>query len=320
MISFPSISCLLESSLSSGYGIRFFVSPGFFNRFNKKQLNGTSLAALQNFGALMHNRLFLSKAAVMLLLALTITIPARALTVQEILDGFAKRLAIPTLSATFKVKLIAKNGDTREIAARAFQENVSPVQNNRLFVFDFPPTVRGTGLLLHSYFDGRKNNMWIYLPAVRRTKRIALESSGGGYFMGSDFTYRDLINNDYRKMDYALIGDQTLDRVDYYVVKAWGKTPKIQQDNGYSYILSFHRKDNLFLMRREYYDFNEDLLKVYQVQKTIEMLPYIYPAEITMTNIQNGHKSILIATDISTNDIPDRYFTTRFLKNPKTSQ
>ncbi len=238
----------------------------------------------------------------------------QAITVDEVLDEFSKRLAVPELTGTFNVQLIAKNGDTREITAKAYQKNISSKQINRLFVFDFPPTVRGTSLLLHSYFDGRKNDMWIYLPAIRRIKRIALENSGGGYFMGSDFTYRDLINNDYRKMDYKLVEDHTFDGVEYYVVKAWGKTAKIRQDNGYSYILSYYRKDNFFLMRRDYFDSNEDLLKVYQVEKVLELNPFLYPTDISMTNVQNGHKSLLRVSDVSTDAIPDRVFTTRYLR------
>nr|MDA3808926.1 outer membrane lipoprotein-sorting protein [Spirochaetaceae bacterium] len=179
-----------------------------------------------------------------LLLLLVISWPLHAITVEEVLENFADKLGIPTLQATFKVQLIAQSGDVREIEARAYQKSLGKVQNNRLFIFDFPPTVRGTGLLLHSYFDGRDNNMWIYLPVVKRVKRVSLESSGGGYFMGSDFTYRDLIDNDYSKMDFQLVNDQVIDGIDYFVVKAWGQTPEIQQDNGYSYILSYYRKDN----------------------------------------------------------------------------
>ena len=246
---------------------------------------------------------------------LSVCLPLQAITVDQVLDDFSKTLDIPSIQGTFKVQLISKNGDIREIEARAYQKLVGDKQNNRLFIFDFPPTVRGTGLLVHSFFDGRQNNMWIYLPAVRRIKRIALESSGGGYFMGSDFTYRDLINNDYNKLDYELKSDVILDGNDCYVVKAWGQTPEIQQDNGYSYILSYHWKDNLLLYQREYYDLSGELLKVYRVGDFLEFDPYIYPTEMIMTNVQNGHKSVLLVTDVSTEEIPDRFFTTRFLQN-----
>ena len=65
---------------------------------------------------------------------------------------------------------------------------------SRLFTFDYPPSVRNTKLLINSFYDGSENKMWIYLPIVKKVKRISLSSSGGGYFMGSDFSYSDFIS------------------------------------------------------------------------------------------------------------------------------
>ena len=252
-------------------------------------------------------------ASLLLLTAAAASLPA--ITADEILAGFAARLSIPTVSGTLKLRMISKKGDVREVKARAYQKTSGSEQVNRTFIVDFPPTVRGTGLLLHSFFDGRKNSMWMYLPAVRRIKRIALESAGGGYFMGSDFTFRDLINTDYDKMDYELLKETSIDGVQYYVIKAWGETVEIQQENGYSFLMSYYRKSDMFMMKREYFDFDDELLKVYQVQNIIDMGPYVYPSEFSMTNVQSGHKSLIEVTSIDTEDIPDRFFTTRYLQN-----
>lgn len=252
-------------------------------------------------------------AAAVLLFTAAASLPA--LTADEVLEGFAARMGIPTISGTFTLRLISKKGDVREIEARGYQKTLSSEQVNRTFVFDFPPTVRGTGLLLHSFFDGRKNSMWMYLPAVRRVKRIALESAGGGYFMGSDFTFRDLINTDYEKMDYELVKEAIIDGEEYYVLKAWGETLEIQQENGYSSMLSYYRKRDTFMMKREYFDFDDELLKVYQVETIIDMSPYMYPSEFSMTNVQSGHKSVIEVSEVNTEDIPDRFFTTRYIQN-----
>jgi uncharacterized protein len=240
---------------------------------------------------------------------------AADLTVKEILDNFGKVLGIPTIQGSFKVQLISRNGDVREIQARAYQKLIGTSQDNRLFIFDFPPTVRGTSLLLHSYYDDRPNNMWIYLPAVKRVRRIALESSGGGYFMGSDFTYRDLIYNDYSEMKVLRLADAVREGVDSYALKAAGETPQIQQEHGYSAIINYYRKDNFLLHYREYFDFNGELLKVYTVHKYLEFGKYIYPTNVSMTNVQSNHKSILLVDNVSTDNIPDDYFTTRYMQN-----
>ena len=251
----------------------------------------------------------------LLLLLTAILLPAGAITVDELMDNFLKTLNVPSIQGEFNVSLISQKGDVREIKARVYQKNIGDEQNNRLFLFDFPATVRGTGLLMHSYFDERENNMWIYLPAVRRIKRIALESSGGGYFMGSDFTYRDLISDDLKDLNFEMLEDATIDGVDCYAVKSWGKTNEVQQDIGYSYTLSYHRKDNYMLHRREYYDFNGDLLKVYEAEGFLVFGPTIYPSKVSMTNVQSGHKSVIEVSNASTDEIPDSYFTTRYLQN-----
>lgn len=249
-----------------------------------------------------------------LLVVTTLSLPA--LTVDEILDRYSDTLGVPSIQGSFNVDLISRNGDVREIEARAYQKMMGDNQINRLFVFDFPPTVRGTALLLHSYFeDDRENNMWIYLPAIRRVKRVALEDSGGGFFMGSDFTYRDLINNDNSELEFQKLPDETVNGQRSYVIRAQGRTPAVQQEYGYSYIVSYYRQDNFLMHRREYYDFNGDLLKILEVQDFLDLDPWIYPTRLSMTNVQNDHQSIIEVRDASTDEIPDRMFTTRYLRS-----
>lgn len=255
------------------------------------------------------------KLCVALLLMCSMPMFAADLSIKDILDNFDKVLGIPTIQGSFKIQLISRNGDVREIQARAYQKLIGTTQDNRLFIFDFPPTVRGTSLLLHSYYDERPNNMWIYLPAVKRVRRIALESSGGGYFMGSDFTYRDLIYNDYNEMKVERIADAVRGGVDSYALKVTGETPQIQQEHGYAYIISYYRKDNFFLHYREYFDFNGELLKVYTVHDYLEFGQFIYPTKVSMTNVQSNHKSVLLVENVSTDPIPDEYFTTRYMQN-----
>ncbi|MDA3900933.1 MAG: outer membrane lipoprotein-sorting protein [Spirochaetes bacterium] len=236
-------------------------------------------------------------------------------SVEQILSEFNKTFSIPSIQGTFTIKLISKNGDVREIKARAYQKIVSKKQNNRLFIFDFPPRVRGTGLLVHSYSDERENNMWIYLPTVKRVKRISLESSGGGYFMGSDFTYSDLIDANLNNMKFEQLESKTTNGIDNYVIKSWGKNEEIIQELGYGHIISYYNKETSVMHRRDFYDLNNKLLKIYKVEDYFISGPYHYPTKMTMTNVQTEHKSVIEVTETSTKEIPDRYFTTRYLSD-----
>lgn len=250
-----------------------------------------------------------------LLILIMLSLQLQAISVDQILQGFARTLMIPNITGTLQVKMISQNGDVREIEADAYQKLVDDSQMNRLFIFKFPPTVRDTGLLVESFYDGRENNMWIYLPAVRRIKRIALESSGGGYFMGSDFTYQDLISSGFGNYNYTIVDENAVvDGIPCYKVVQEGKTREGKQEFGYDKVFNYYRKDDFFMIKREYYDLTGELLKIYQVFDFISFDGYVYPTDISMTNVQTNHRSEIHADGINFDSIPERYFTTRYLQ------
>lgn len=255
------------------------------------------------------------KKIIYLLMLLLMVLPIYAKTLQEILDESAHRTLIPSIQGRFLVNMESVNGDVRYIEAVAYQETDENGVMRRLFVFENPPTVRGTGLLIHSSNTEEENNMWIYLPAVRRVKRIALESSGGGYFMGSDFTYRDLIGTEEEGFEKSLVDEVEIEGVEYYVIRSNGVTLEKQQEEGYAYTLNYYRKSDSFLVIKEYFDLAGDYLKIYKVEDEIQFGPYIYPNLVSMENVQTGHRSDITLVDITTDDIPDRYFTTRNLQS-----
>jgi hypothetical protein len=250
------------------------------------------------------------------LFCLISTLPLHAdQKVDEILGQFAKTLYFPNLSGSVKVKMISQKGDVREVEAKAFQKIISDDQTNLLFLFDYPPTVRDTGLLLHTYFNGEDNNMWIYLPAVKRIKRIALEQSGGGYFMGSDFTYADFIMKTQEDYDREYMGEETVEGVPCYVIKDWLEDIRKRQEIGYGYTLNYYSQSEHYLVARDYYDLSENLLKTYRVKDVLRHNGSIYPIDIVMHNVQSDHKSILNFYDYSMEEISENIFTTRYLRN-----
>ncbi len=248
-------------------------------------------------------------------LSLAINLSAQDITIDQLLDRFESTIKIPNLTGTLSVKLISANGDSREIRANAYQKQIGEDQINRLFLFDHPPSVRDTGFLIHSFLNGDENVMWIYLPAVRRVKRIALSTSGDGYFMGSDFSYSDFIAKSRDGFDREIIGEVILDNTPCYLVRESGKTRAQRQDTGLSYMMSYFRKDDYLMLGRDSYDLAGELLKEYRVKEVIILGQYIYPTVIEMENVQTGHRSIIEIVDVSTDEIPDRYFTSRFLQN-----
>ena len=99
------------------------------------------------------------------------------------------------MSADGEMILYSARGAT---STRRFENRTVENADNRgsrsLLVFDWPGDIRNTALLTHS-FDTAKDDQWLYLPAVRKVRRIS-SSGRSGSFVGSEFAYEDMVEQD----------------------------------------------------------------------------------------------------------------------------
>jgi len=98
--------------------------------------------------------------------------------------------------------LVGKKGQK---SRRSFEfkvlENIEK-GDKTLFRFVDPADIRNTKLLTHEHKD-RDDDQWIYLPALKRTKRIAAKNKSAS-FVGSEFSYEDMIPHDVQKYEHQL--------------------------------------------------------------------------------------------------------------------
>ncbi len=240
--------------------------------------------------------------------------PLAAQDVERIMERSGDLTRVANLTGELTLTVISPGGDRRVTRVTAYQKKRSPVREDRLFVFTFPPNVRGTALLVHSNADRGEDGMWLYLPAVGRIKRVDLSTAGGGYFMGSDFTFRDLISRDATEYVHTLLEDAPGSE-QHFVVEVRGKTPELQREFGYSREEHYIRKDDFVNERIVFYDLAGDLLKELTVLELNREDGFAYPSRAQMRNHQTGHVSEIAFERLSfTDDIPDRYFTHRYLE------
>jgi aldehyde:ferredoxin oxidoreductase len=94
----------------------------------------------------------------------------------------------------------------RELEIRTLE--VKDDGDKSLTVFHTPRDVRGTALLTYSH-GVDPDDQWLYLPALRRVKRIASNNQSGP-FMGSEFAYEDLSSQEIDKYTYSGHADNHL--------------------------------------------------------------------------------------------------------------
>jgi len=120
--------------------------------------------------------------------------------------------------------LMDKYGQSTERAIRNRTFEGDNEGDKSLVIFDSPGDVRGTAFLSHTK-KADPDDQWLYLPALKRVKRIA-SSNRAGPFMGSEFSYEDIASQEIEKYSYNYLRDETLNGLDCFVVEYDPVDPK----------------------------------------------------------------------------------------------
>jgi Outer membrane lipoprotein-sorting protein len=159
-----------------------------------------------------------------------------------------------------------------------------------LMVFTWPGDIEGTALLTIAH-DTADDDQWLYLPALKRVKRI---SSGdrSGSFLGSEFAYEDLVPQAVEKYSYAWLRDEPCSADAQLACFVYERYPT--KDSGYSRQVVWRDKEEYRVIRIDYYDRKGAHLKTLTAAAYAEYLDrYWRPGEMLMVNHQNGKSTLL---------------------------
>ena len=179
-----------------------------------------------------------------------------------------------------------------------------------LMEFLSPADVKGTKLLTYQHID-KDDDQWLYLPALKRVKRISSRNKSGS-FMGSEFSYEDISAQEVDKYTYqkeikeVSCGDKTCYKGE--------RTPK-DKLSGYTKQVTWIDKENFLVYKVDYYDRKNSLLKtaVFSDYKKIDGVWRV--GKIDMKNHQNDKETVLIwVKDKIKAGLSDKEFNKRVLK------
>ena len=161
-----------------------------------------------------------------------------------------------------------------------------------LFVFDEPRDVRGTALLNHGHIN-TDDDQWLYLPALKRVKRIN-SSSRSGAFMGSEFTYEDMSTQEVEEYTYKYLRDEPCGELACTVTE---QAP-LDEKSGYSRKVVWQDKVELRTWKVDLYDRRNSHLKTLTFAGYRQYLDRFWRAgEMTMVNHLTGKSTVLEWTD-----------------------
>lgn len=242
-----------------------------------------------------------------LLLFCSEQILATDLSGPEILKQIDQVFAAESRDYQIEMTIINQDGQKRNRSLEILTK-----ENHALVKFLAPADVEGTALLLTE--DADQSNMWLYLPALASTRKVASHLKNGS-FMGTDFTYQDfnLFGSQRYAEDYQskLLRSEQFNDVNCYLLKTIPTDP----DCDYSQILMWVRQTDFVVLKLEFYDAEEQLLKV-MINGEIKMIDnYLTPTKIIMENVQKNTQTILQLKKVEYDkNLPDHLFTTRYLE------
>ncbi|WP_420399731.1 outer membrane lipoprotein-sorting protein [Flagellimonas sp.] len=210
------------------------------------------------------------------------------------------------------MELTDKRGKTRVRETTALRKYFG--EERRLIIFyETPTSVKGTAFLTYDYPDAEvDDDQWLYLPALRKTRRISA-SNRGDYFLGTDLTYEDIkletkiSRDDY---NYKTIGIDQVDGQDCYVLEATPKDEATAKELGYSKG-KFWVDSNIWMMRKsESWDIAGNPLKTVHVTDIRKVQGIWTLHRIDVQNHKTKHKTVFRFEDIDySTDLSDDYFT-----------
>ena len=182
-----------------------------------------------------------------------------------------------------------------------------------LTVFDSPRDIKGTAFLSFTHAL-TPDDQWLYLPALKRVKRIA-SANKSGPFVGSEFAYEDLTSQEVEKYTYKWLRDESHEGRDAFVIEAY----PAYEYSGYTRQVVWLDKEMYQPLQIVYYDRKDALLKTLTATGYKQYLDkYWRPDTMLMVNHVTGKSTELTWANYNFgNGFKDRDFDQNTLKRAR---
>lgn len=230
------------------------------------------------------------------------------LTGRDIMIKVDEQQDVKSQYAKTKMTLINKRGKTRIRDVLRYEKSYygeKGIDTKTLIFFEYPPDIRGTGLLLWSYEDIKKDDdRWLYLPALKKIKRIAGESKNN-YFMGTDFTYDDMGGREVDEDTHELLGQDEIDGINCYKVQSI----PVDKNDMYSKKFGWVIPEKWVVFKVDFYDKRGKLIKELRASDFREVSNIWTTFKLHMNNFGKNHQTVIEVEDMKYNiEIKDQVF------------
>jgi len=178
---------------------------------------------------------------------------------------------------------------TRSLRISTLEKPDESVGDKSLVFFNTPRDIEGTALLSHAKILD-PDDQWLYLPALKRVKRIS-SSNKSGPFVGSEFAFEDFTAIELNKFDYRFIGVEECGELQCDVLE---RLP-LYENSGYTKQIAWVDQTDFQIRKVEFYDRRGDLLKVLELKDYRLYENGVWRAHLlSMSNVQTNKDTDLV--------------------------
>ncbi|MBI2569968.1 MAG: outer membrane lipoprotein-sorting protein [Candidatus Schekmanbacteria bacterium] len=188
--------------------------------------------------------------------------------------------------------LVSNKGSERKRKVVTWRKKLSEELDKTLVRFLSPGDIAGTGLLTIEK-EGMDDDQWLYLPALKKTRRISAADRTDS-FMGTDFTYEDMSPLKLEEYDYKDKGTEKIEEVVCRVIEMIPSTDKRRREGGYARTVSWVDPRQLVARRVDFYDLQNVLSKTLTLAKINKHGDVYMADQMEMTTLKTGHVTTLL--------------------------
>jgi outer membrane lipoprotein-sorting protein len=236
-----------------------------------------------------------------------------AQTARKISEKASNVIDISAMEMALTLKIYDSKGRVRERQIATASKNFGNI-NKTIMKFIAPADVKGTSILIYDYED-KDDDMWIYIPAIRKIRRI-ISSEKGKSFMSSEFTNADMSKPKMNDFNYKILTSEIYNGHSCWKIETSCKNEDIEDENGFSKKIAWIDKNNYLCYKIEFYDIEGELHKTQTIEQYNKQANSKYFAfYMKMENEQNGRKSIININRFQLESmLPESKFTPAMLK------
>ena len=221
------------------------------------------------------------------------------------------------VSRKLSIEMRDRRGKIRQRKTMSYRKYFAGEKRTVIFYLS-PKNIKDTAFLTYDYNDPElEDNQWLYLPALRKVRRISA-SDRGDYFLGTDMTYEDIkleTRVSTADFDFQTIGTCDAAGKPGLQIEGTPKTQEIARELGYSKTQSCVDSEVWMVRTSQFWDIKGNLLKTVTISN-IEKIQGIWTQHnIDVENHKTGHSTGLTFSEVDyQSPVPDDIFTTNAIK------